>query len=152
MLGLILALAWMSLRGRAAHERTAAPEWLALAAVALAALSGLPALSLSRGSGAGERLAVALLALAAGAGSAARRLGAARPARAAWRSAWAVPGGTFAVRVDALSAMFLLQIFVIALLGADLRPRLLAPARRTRQRPEAASLLRPADRRAWRSS
>jgi hydrogenase-4 component B len=34
-----------------------------------------------------------------------------------WRVAWDVPGGAFALHVDALSALFLLPVFVLGALG-----------------------------------
>ena len=39
---------------------------------------------------------------------------------------WAVPGGEFAVAVDGISAIFLLPIFLIPMLGANLWTELLA--------------------------
>lgn len=95
----------------------AGPEWLSLAAIALAALSGAPGLAFSRESRAGERIAVVTLALACGGGIAAAAWALIAPTPGLVLH-WAVPGGAIAVGIDAISAMFLLQIFVIALLGA----------------------------------
>jgi hydrogenase-4 component B len=89
---------------------------LVLVAVALSAASSLPAL-LARGPGRGERLSAALVVAGSAAG-----LGAAVAAflgePGSWSSPWRVPGGALSIRVDALSAMFLAQIFVLAALGA----------------------------------
>jgi hydrogenase-4 component B len=92
-------------------------EWLVLGGIALAGASGAPGL-LADGA-AGERIALALLAVGAACGVAGA-VGAllsptAQPGLAA---AWAVPGAAFRVQIDALSAMFLLQIFVLSVLGA----------------------------------
>jgi hydrogenase-4 component B len=90
---------------------------LLLAAVALAAASGLPGLFLRRPENVGERFAAALLGLAALLGiTAAGRvlfLG-----DAVLDLAWPVPGGRFAIHADAVSAMFLVQIFLVSALGA----------------------------------
>jgi hydrogenase-4 component B len=94
-------------------------EWLVVGGIACAAASGVPGLLLDRRSAAGERLALAVLATGAvlGAAGAARAL--LRPtAGPGLELAWSVPGGALRVQVDALSAMFLLQVFVLSLLGA----------------------------------
>ncbi len=93
-------------------------ERLALAACALAALSGLPGLFLPRGGRAGERLACALLLCAAAAGIAAAVLAIAAPSAAGLSVPWSLPGGALDVRVDGLSAMFLGQLFFVSGLGA----------------------------------
>ena len=94
-------------------------EWLVVGSIALAAVSGIPGLFVRRESALGERIAIALLAVAAVAGGwgAARALvvpsiGTGLALR------WPVPGGAFRIYVDALSAMFLLQINVLSFLGA----------------------------------
>jgi len=91
-------------------------EWLALAGIALAAASGMPGLFFDRRSTAGERIAVALMTLGAAAGIAGAALALARPSDGI-RLPWSVPGGALHVQIDAISAMFVLQIFVIGLLG-----------------------------------
>jgi hydrogenase-4 component B len=94
-------------------------EWLVVAGIAVAAVSGVPGLFFGRDRSAGERVALGLLALStlAGAAGAARALVAPSPGSGlAFR--WSVPGGAFRIHVDALSAMFLLQIFVVSFLGA----------------------------------
>jgi hydrogenase-4 component B len=94
-------------------------EWLVVAGIALAAASGVPGIFLDRRGPAGERIAVTLLAAAAAGGIAGAVRALALP-RSAGQLAlpWAVPGGAFRVEVDALSAMFLLSVFAISLLGA----------------------------------
>jgi hydrogenase-4 component B len=82
-------------------------EWSVLASTALAAVSGVPGLFIRPESRAGERLAVALLAAAA-------LLGVTGAARALLSSS--APKGN--LYVDAIAAMFLVQIFAISLLGA----------------------------------
>jgi hydrogenase-4 component B len=93
-------------------------EALAIAACALAAVSGLPGLFLPREGRAGERLAAALVIAAGAAGVSAAALAFASPSSRGISLPWAVPGGAFEIRVDALSAMFLGQIFFISMLGA----------------------------------
>jgi hydrogenase-4 component B len=93
-------------------------EALALVACALAALSGVPGLFLSRAGRAGERLAFALVAAAGAAGVTAAALAFAVPSPRGISLPWAVPGGALEVRVDGLSAMFLAQVFFISTLGA----------------------------------
>ncbi len=96
---------------------SAQPEWLALAAVALAAASGVPGLFFARSSRAGERIAVALLGLAAAGGVGAAAWALAAETRGI-HLGWAVPGGALAVEIDAVSAMFLIPIFAVTFLGA----------------------------------
>ena len=93
-------------------------EALAIAACALAALSGVPGLFFSREGRAGERLACALMVLAGAFGISAAVLAFALPSPRGISLPWAVPGGALEVRVDGLSAMFLGQIFFISMLGA----------------------------------
>ena len=106
-------------------------EWLVIAGIGLAALSGLPGLVIDRpnrrangratggANRSGERIATACLvagALAAITGS--LRALIAPDTAAPIRLAWQVPLGAFHVEVDALSAMFELQVFALAALGA----------------------------------
>jgi hydrogenase-4 component B len=91
-------------------------EWLALAGIALAGSSGVPGLFLDRRSAAGERIALAFMSLGAAAGIAGAVLALARPGDGI-RLGWSVPGGELRVQIDAISAMFVLQIFAIGLLG-----------------------------------
>ena len=93
-------------------------EWLAVCAIAIAGLSGLPGLFFAPSGRAGERLFVGLLTLAAGLACAAAVSSLAFGGSSELAAAWPVPGGRLAVRVDAISAMFVLQIAVLAGLGA----------------------------------
>src|SRR5262245_53803231 len=93
-------------------------EWLVLAGAATAALSGAAGLLLSRLSNAGQWLTTLLAA-------AASVLGLAGVVRF-WAVGegppvvlpWAVPGGEVRVAVDALSAVFLVPVFLVFLLGS----------------------------------
>jgi hydrogenase-4 component B len=116
------------------------PEWLAVSGIVLAAGSGVPGLFFDRTgkltghspassasapsarladgrSTGGERIAAALVALGAAAAIIGAALALARPGEGI-RLPWPVPGGALHVQIDALSAMFVLQIFVVALVGA----------------------------------
>ncbi len=96
----------------------AVSEWLAVAAVVVAGLSGLPGLVMSRHGRAGERVAALAMGVAGvlglGAGFEALARGPASPLEARWP----VPAGRLAVEVDALSAMFVIQIAGIAALAS----------------------------------
>ena len=91
--------------------------WLAIAAVALAALSGVVG-ALVPGRDGGERVHVALLIAAAACGVAAGGLGIAGVGGTELAYAWPLPAAAFHVEVDPLSGMFLCQVFVLAALGA----------------------------------
>src|SRR5437588_12852067 len=92
-------------------------EWLALLGIVLAGSSGVPGLWLSRHTTTGQWLTTLLAVAGTGLGLAG--------VGAFWASGlsqpivlpWSVPGGEFAVAIDGLSAIFLLPIFLIALLG-----------------------------------
>ena len=88
---------------------------LVVAAVLLVAASGVPGLFTRKP--AGERFATALVVLAALSGMTGAGLVLAG-APAELDLPWQVPGGRAALHVDAISAMFLLQIFLIAALGS----------------------------------
>ncbi|MGH7297755.1 MAG: proton-conducting transporter membrane subunit, partial [Polyangiaceae bacterium] len=90
---------------------------LVVAAIALVAASGIVGPLLGTRSDGGERLSATLLI----GGAALGLVGAVPqlwrdPVRAA--GPWAVPGGALAIRIDGLAAMFLVQVFAIAGLGA----------------------------------
>ena len=93
-------------------------EGLLVAAIVLSALSGVPGLFRPGAGRAGERLFVGLL-TAAGICAGGGAIGA-----LAWgwsselAAVWPVPGGRLAIQVDAISAMFVLQIAALAVLGA----------------------------------
>lgn len=94
-------------------------EWLVVAGIALAAISGLPGLVLGRAAATGERLAAGCVIAGAIAAVAGSLRGLIAPDTAApIRLAWQVPLGALHIEVDALSAMFELQVFVLAALGA----------------------------------
>jgi hydrogenase-4 component B len=91
---------------------------LVLWGIAVSAGSGIPGLLLSRGSMAGQRVSTLLAALGSGLGVAGVVVfwatGQSQPIVLPWH----LPGAEFRVAVDALSAIFLLPSFVIALLGS----------------------------------
>jgi hydrogenase-4 component B len=93
-------------------------EKLLITALVLAGFAGLPGLFLSRNGRAAERLFVGLTTIAGVCAS----LGAVGALAFGWSGdlavSWSVPGGRLAVRVDPISAMFVLQIALIAVLGA----------------------------------
>ncbi len=93
-------------------------EWLALAACAVAALSGAPGLFLRREGRGGERIACALMAVAGVLGVWASILAVTAPSARGLSLPWSVPGGALEIRVDGISAMFLAQIFFVCALGA----------------------------------
>lgn len=93
-------------------------EWLVVCAIAIAGLSGLPGLFFPPTGRAGEQLFVGLVTLAAGLACAAAVTSLAFDGSSELSAAWPIPGGHLAVRVDAISAMFVLQIAVLAALGA----------------------------------
>jgi hydrogenase-4 component B len=91
---------------------------LVLGAIALLAGSGVPGLFLPRTSAVGQWLAV-LLASAGSVLGIAGAVGAAASGETPELALpWSVPGGEFAVAVDGLSVLFLLPVFLIALLGS----------------------------------
>lgn len=91
---------------------------LILLAAAMLGTSGIPALFGRRRSGAGQGVAAAFLV----AGSATGLVGAVwsllSPAPDALDMGWFLPVGSFSVAVDALSAVFLVPVFVVPALGA----------------------------------
>jgi hydrogenase-4 component B len=92
--------------------------WLVIAAAALAGLSGVPGLLRPRAGHVGERLFTWLMTGAA----AMACLGAAGALALGWSgdvaATWSVPGGRFAVRVDAIAAIFVIPIALLAALAA----------------------------------
>lgn len=95
-------------------------EMLILLAVVIAASSGVPGLLTPRNSLAGQWISVVLVALAATLGLAGVGWfwagGAAQPVLLNWPIA--IPGADFRVAIDGISALFLVPVFVIALLGS----------------------------------
>lgn len=93
--------------------------WLAVAAIVLSGASGAAGLLGGRRGTAGERIA-ALAMFAAGACGLVAGFAGLVPGGepSALAAAWPVPGGRFAIEVDALSALFIVQISLIAPLGS----------------------------------
>jgi hydrogenase-4 component B len=91
---------------------------LLLAGVVLLAVSGVPGLFLRRTSAAGQWLAAVLMCAGGLLGCAGALAASFAPETPALDRPWAVPGGAFAVAVDGLSVVFLLPVFLIALLGS----------------------------------
>ena len=92
--------------------------WLTLAAIALAAVSGVPGLVLPRSSRAGERLAAMAIGLAGALALFAALSVLVSGDEATLSFAWSVPGGACEVRLDALSAVFLAPMGLVPALGA----------------------------------
>jgi hydrogenase-4 component B len=92
-------------------------ELLVWLAIGLCAASGLLGALFPRGTAMAQRLPVALMAAGSVAGLAASMLTLAFGTRR-YVHPWPVPGGELSLRLDALAAMFLIQIFLIAALGA----------------------------------
>lgn len=92
-------------------------EQLVLAAIAIVAVSGVVGLAFSRNSAAGQYVATAFAAVGSVVGIAGLvafwMFSSSRPID----YPWSVPGGEFAVAVDGLSAIFLLPVFLVSLLG-----------------------------------
>jgi hydrogenase-4 component B len=92
-------------------------EWLVIAGTALAAASGVPGVLGARAGRRGERAAALLMVSAALCGIAGAALSIVRRSTGL-DLPWSVPGGRFAIRIDGISALFLIQIFVISALGS----------------------------------
>jgi len=93
-------------------------EWLVLAAAAMAATSGLPGLFLRRDSNAGQYLATVLSVLGSVVGFSAALQVLLFGQGAGISLPIAIPGAEIRLAVDALSAAFLLPVFLISGLGA----------------------------------
>jgi formate hydrogenlyase subunit 3/multisubunit Na+/H+ antiporter MnhD subunit len=91
---------------------------LLLAAIVVLAISGVPGLFLSRHSNIGQVVATILTVAAAGFGLAQTLALVSFNDEPELRLPWAVPGGELHVALDGLSAVFLLPIFLISLLGS----------------------------------
>jgi len=92
-------------------------ELLVLLGIGAAGLSGVPGLLLSRFSNAGQRItaALAIIGSCLGLASVAAFWLGTVPGQIALP--WTVPGGQFLVAVDGLSAVFLLPVFLVSMLG-----------------------------------
>ncbi len=91
---------------------------IVLLAVVVTGFSGVPGLFFPRHSRAGERLSAGLLAAGCLVGLCGALLSFRPGAAPTLDWAWPVPGGALALRVDGLSALFLLPIFAISFLGS----------------------------------
>jgi hydrogenase-4 component B len=89
---------------------------LILVATALAASSGFPSLFMRRGSAAGQRISVALMVAASALGLAGAFLGLSGGPSAPLALPWPAIGGSV-LRLDALSAFFMIPVFLIGGLG-----------------------------------
>jgi hydrogenase-4 component B len=92
--------------------------FLVIAGALLVAFSGMPGLFLAREGSAGERPACALILLGAGCGLAGVAGGLLGGGGDAVSLPWSVPGGEFALRLDPLSAIFLLPVLLVTACGA----------------------------------
>lgn len=88
--------------------------WLILAAISMFGLSGLPGCLFPARSAAGQRLAVLLMVL----GGLTGLVGVGVALSAGESPTWVLPWGRFTVAVDALSALFLVPVFVVPALGS----------------------------------
>ncbi len=93
-------------------------ERLEVLAIALAALSGTPGLLLKRDSPLGQWVALLLSIASGGLGIAGAALFWALNDTQPIHWPWSLPGAEFSVAVDGLSAIFLLPIFLISMLGS----------------------------------
>jgi hydrogenase-4 component B len=93
-------------------------ELLVLLGIAIAAASGVAGLLLSRTATAGQNVTTALAVLGSGLGLAGVAVFWATGAGRRIDLPWPVPGGRFDVVLDGLSALFLVPVFLISLLGS----------------------------------
>jgi formate hydrogenlyase subunit 3/multisubunit Na+/H+ antiporter MnhD subunit len=91
---------------------------LVIVAVILTAASGLPALVFRGRPALGQRLSCAAMCLGALLGGAAACAALLAPAPPALTIPWSAPGGAFALRLDGLSAFFLLPVLIVPALGS----------------------------------
>ena len=94
------------------------PIYLILLAIALLALSGVPALFGRRRSAVGQHFAVASMVIGSGMGLWGVGLALMAPDPVALTMPWLLPVGSFSVAIDALSAIFLVPVFVLPALGS----------------------------------
>lgn len=92
--------------------------WLVVAAIALAAVSGVPGLFVAPGRRGGELTAVVMLGLAGVLGLGAGAFVLANGELLWLEATWALPQARFALRIDALAGFFLVPIFGVSFLGA----------------------------------
>jgi hydrogenase-4 component B len=89
-----------------------------LAAAACAGVSGVPAVFAGRKQGLGQACSATLMVAASVSGLAAAGWILAGGSALSWSGVWSVPGGSFAMGMDVLSAWFLVPVFLIPGLGA----------------------------------
>ncbi|HBA86203.1 MAG TPA: hydrogenase [Verrucomicrobia bacterium] len=92
--------------------------WLIVVAAAVLAFSGLPACFFSRRSCAAQRLSAALMILGSAIGGYGVFLSLSAPQNEAVSLPWTLPWGRFSIGLDALSAVFLIPILLVPMLGA----------------------------------
>jgi hydrogenase-4 component B len=102
---------------RRGGEGSVIPALIA-AAVLLAASSGLAALALRRRPALGQRVATGILCAGAALGVAGAVAALLAQSPPELTLPWAAPGGAFALRVDRLSAFFLLPVLIVPALGS----------------------------------
>ncbi len=93
-------------------------ERLVLVAIVIAALSGIPGLFLSRRTLTGQWIAAALAVVASVAGLTGVGMFWATGHNHGIVFPWAVPGVAFHVAMDGLSALFLVPVFMVSMLGS----------------------------------
>ena len=91
---------------------------LLLLAILITGISGIPGLFFPRTSTLGERVSAVLLSTGCLLGLFSAFACLLPGAAASLEAGWPVPGGAFAIRVDALSTVFLAPIFLLSLLGS----------------------------------
>src|SRR5229473_1686006 len=93
-------------------------ERLVLLGIVIAAVSGIPGLFVSRTSNSGQRLSTLLAVIGSGLGlSGVGQFWATGDSQPIVRP-WAIPGAEFHVAIDGLSAVFLMPIFLVSMLGS----------------------------------
>ncbi len=93
--------------------------WMIVAAIVLLCVSGLPAVGLPAARcAAGQRLALALMLIGSVTGVLGLAVAGAAPVPPAVTLPWFLPWGRFALRVDAVSSVFLLPVLIVPALGS----------------------------------
>ena len=113
-------------------------------AVALLALSGFPGLLISRRSSIGQTISVLLAVAGSSLGLFATIRWALGHEVATLDLPWTIPGGWFQVDIDGLSALFLVPIFLVSMLGSIYGLGYWPQAEHPAQRPQAVLFLRTA--------
>lgn len=92
--------------------------WMILTAIALLSLSGVPACVLAKRSAMGQRAASLFMVLGSAFGILGIVAALSQSEVPVLHSAWFLPWGEFAVKIDSISALFLAVIFVVPTLGS----------------------------------